>query len=311
VIELALVLVAAGAAVTFGSSLLCAVGLRVGWRQLGGLSPAAQSRVLLAATVLPAVVCGVLLAAMAFDLVLHRCGSHRCLVYGSVGPSLFSAGLALLATARLGHRGWRALGALRHTRSVARALERVSSGDGAESRIVPVDEPQAFVVGLRRPRMYLSRGLLQHTDARDLESVIAHERYHIQRRDPMRRLIASFCLAFHLPGVARTIERRLVATLARAAAAAPARALGDAPRVAEALVRLARLRMTHVPLAVGMLDSDLEFRVRELLNPATRPDRPGTAVLVGCGSLGFAAALLAADPVHGVFEALVRLLAAG
>ncbi len=306
---LPLVFLAALAAVSFGCSLLSAAALWLGWKRLGHLAPAAQSRVLLAAALAPALVSSALLAAMGFDLAVHRCDAHLCLLYGSGELSSLSAGLAVLWTLRLGRQGWIALRAVHHTRAIGRTLECVSSASGAASRILPIDEPQAFVVGMRHPRMYLSRGLLQRTRARDLESVMAHESYHIKRRDPLRRLIASIGLAFHLPGIAFAIERRLAATLESAADADAARALGDAPRVAEALVRLARLRTARVPLAVGMLDSDLEFRVRELLSPATRPDRPGAALLVAVAAIGFAAALLSAEPVHIAFESIVRLLA--
>jgi Zn-dependent protease with chaperone function len=305
---LPLVFLAALAVVSFGCSLLSAAALWLGWKRLGDLAPAARLRVLLAAALAPALVSSALLAVMGFDLAVHR-SEHLCLLYGSGQLSLLSGGLVILWTLRLGRQGWIALRAVHHTRSIGRTLECVSSATGAASRILPVDEPQAFVVGLRRPRMYLSRGLLQRTGVRDLESVMAHESYHIKHRDPLRRLIASVGLAFHLPGIAFAIERRLAAALESAADADAARALGDAPRVAEALVRLARLRLARVPLAVGMLDSDLEFRVRELLGPATRPDRPGAALLGAVAAIGFAAALLAADPVHSAFESLVRLLA--
>ena len=304
-----LALLSAVAAVAFGCSLLCAGVLRLARKWLGGLAPAAQSRVLLAVALAPAVVSTTLLSAMAFDLAVRRCDVHLCLLHGSAALSPLVAGLAVLLAMRLGRQGWAALRALRHSRSIARTLEGVASPGGAGSRIVPVDEPQAFVVGLFRPRMYLSQGLLRTTDARDLESVMEHERSHIQRRDPLRRLIASLGLAFHLPGIASAIERRLAATQESAADAEAARVLGDPPRIAEALVKLARLRVARLPLAVGILGSDLEFRVRELLSPATRPDRPAPRLLIVVATTGFAAALLVADPIHTAFESLVRLLA--
>jgi Zn-dependent protease with chaperone function len=297
------------AAVAFACSLLCAGALCLGRKRLGGLAPAAQSRVLLAVALAPALVSTALQAAMVFDLVVRRCDVHLCLLHGSAGLSPLVAGLAVLLAMRLGRRGWAALGALRHSRSIARTLEGVASPGGAGSRIVPIDEPQAFVVGLFRPRMYLSQGLLRTTEPRDLESVMEHERSHIQRRDPLRRLIASLGLAFHLPGIASAIERRLAATQESAADADAARVLGDPPRIAEVLVKLARLRVARLPLAVGILGSDLEFRVRELLSPATRPDRPAPVFLIAVSTTGFAAALLVADPIHTAFESLVRLLA--
>jgi Zn-dependent protease with chaperone function len=300
---------AAVAAVAFGCSLLCQAALCLGRRRLRGLAPAAQSRVLLAASLAPALVSSAMMAAMIFDLAVRRCGAHLCLLYGSAGVSPLGAALSGLLAVRLGRQGWAAFRALRHTRSTARTLESVASPGDAGSRIVPVDEPQAFVVGLLRPRMYLSEGLLRRTDPRDLKSVMEHERSHIRRRDPLRRLIASLGLAFHLPGIASAIERRLAATQESAADADAARVLGDPPRIAEALVKLARLRVARLPLAVGLLGSDVESRVRELLSPAARPDRPAPGLLIGVATIGFAAALLVADPIHTAFESLVRLLA--
>jgi Zn-dependent protease with chaperone function len=304
-----LALLSAVAAVAFACSLLCAAALFLSRRWLRGLAPAAQSRVLFAVALAPALVSAALLSAMVFDLAVRRCDVHRCLLHGSAGLSPLVAGPALLLAIRFGRQGWAALDALRRSRVIARALESVASPGGAVSRIVPVDEPQAFVIGLFRPRMYLSQGLLRTTDPRDLESVMEHERSHIRRRDPLRRLVASLGLAFHLPGVASAIDRRLAATQESAADAAAARALGDPPRIAEALVRLARLRVARPPLAVGVLGSDLEFRVRELLSPATRPDRPAPMLLIAVATTLFAAALLVADPIHTAFESLVRLLA--
>jgi Zn-dependent protease with chaperone function len=312
--DVMLVFLAAVAVVPFASSLVSALALCAASRSLGHLAPVGQSRVLLAVALTPALVSCAFVAALVGDLTLDRLDPHQCQVYGSRGSSLLAAGLAGMWILHLGRRGCSALLALRRSQSLVRVLESVSSSAGAAAtttRIVPIDEPQAFVLGMWRPRMYLSRGLLQRTDPRDLLSVMAHERHHIARRDPLRRLVASIALGFHLPGIARAIERRLVATLESAADADAARVTGDAPRVAEALVRMARLRLTQERLAVGMLDGGLEFRVRELLGHATRPDRPSAALLVAIAAIGFAAALLAAHPLHTVFESLVRLLAAG
>lgn len=305
---LPLVFLAAVGAVSFACSLLCATALCLLRKRLEGLAPAAQARVLLAAILAPTLVSSAVLAAMTFDLAVQRCDAHLCLLHGSAGLPPLLAGLALLWTLHLERRGWVALRALRHSRSMGRALESVTSPGGAGTRVVPVDEPQAFVVGVLRPRMYLSQGLLRRMGPRDLEAVMAHERSHIRRRDPLRRLVASLALAFHLPGIASALERRLAATQESAADADAARLLGDGPRIAEALVRLARLRLAQPPLAVGVLDDDLELRVRELLSSTTRSDGPATGLLIALLASGFAAALLVAHPIHMGFESLVRLL---
>src|SRR3990172_11622938 len=133
-------------------------------KRLRGLAPAAQSRVLFAATLVPALLSSALLAAMTFDLAVRRCDAHLFLLHGSAGLSPLVAGLALLLAVRLGLQGWAALRSLRHSWSVGRTLESLASPGGAGPRVVPIDEAQAFVVGMFRPRMYLSQDLLRRTD---------------------------------------------------------------------------------------------------------------------------------------------------
>jgi Zn-dependent protease with chaperone function len=56
--------------------------------------------------------------------------------------------------------------------------------------VLPTPRPLAFCLGLLRPRIYLSEGLLNELDASELLSVVAHERHHARRRDPLRAVLA-------------------------------------------------------------------------------------------------------------------------
>ena len=61
---------------------------------------------------------------------------------------------------------------------------------GSEVFVMPTSRPLAFCVGLLRPRIYLSEGLLGDLSASELLSVVAHERHHARRRDPLRAVVA-------------------------------------------------------------------------------------------------------------------------
>jgi Zn-dependent protease with chaperone function len=61
---------------------------------------------------------------------------------------------------------------------------------GSEVFVVPTSRPLAFCLGLLRPRIYLSEGLLGDLSASELLSVVAHERHHARRRDPLRAVLA-------------------------------------------------------------------------------------------------------------------------
>ena len=123
-----------------------------------------------------------------------------------------------------------------------------------------------------------------------------------------RRLLASVALSFHVPVIAGWIERHIVRFQEMAADADAARAVHDAPRVAEALVRMARLRV-HRAAQVAWLGDHLEARVQVLLDGHPGSDRPGSSALVAAAAAALALGIVAAEPIHQGAEALFRLLA--
>ena len=163
------------------------------------------------------------------------------------------------------------------------------------------DDAHAFVLGFLRPEIFVSAGLAARADARSLETVLAHERAHVRRREPLRRLLAALAIAFHLPGVARSLGRALRAAEEASADAEAARSLGDRGRVAEALVRFARMRAA-APLAVGFHGEALEQRVREVLAPEPQGSGPRASALLLGAAAALALALLAAPLLHRAVE---------
>ncbi|MDG0810014.1 M56 family metallopeptidase [Cohnella rhizosphaerae] len=51
--------------------------------------------------------------------------------------------------------------------------------------IIRAEAPVAMTVGLFRPRIVLSAGLLRMLEPAELAAVVAHERHHLRRRDPL------------------------------------------------------------------------------------------------------------------------------
>src|SRR5689334_17224014 len=60
---------------------------------------------------------------------------------------------------------------------------------GTPVQIVPSARPHAFTLGFLRPRIVISDGLIALLDERELACVLAHERHHARRRDPLRRAL--------------------------------------------------------------------------------------------------------------------------
>jgi Zn-dependent protease with chaperone function len=131
---------------------------------------------------------------------------------------------------------------VRATRRYVRGLGPASGPKevaGARVHVVDTPEPSAFCAGYLRPRIYLSRVALSELDDRELAAVIAHERHHVRRRDPLR-LLLSRALAdalFFIP-VLRPISERYESLGELAADEAAVRDAAGRSSLASALIKL-------------------------------------------------------------------------
>jgi len=311
-------MLAAAAVVALATSALS--GAVLASVRLERLTPAAQSRLLLALALLPAfATCAALLAALApsFGWIADHCEGavdphnhpHICAAHHVASvPAMTVILLGALLAGRV------SFGVLRTARAgfaaalLRRELERLSGGRGLGSaHILPLEEPQALSVGLIRAAVFVSEGLVSGDHRQHLEPVLAHEHAHARRLHSLRRLLAGMGLAFHLPGIAGAIERRL-ARAHEMQADADAASLVGADRVATAVVRLARVRSTALRGALGFGGSDVEARVETLLDPGIRRDQPGARLLLAlAGAIGVVFGI-GADSVHHGLEMMLGLL---
>ena len=52
-------------------------------------------------------------------------------------------------------------------------------------------KPQAFCFGIRNPKIYISTGLVQLMNKKELEVILRHEKYHLEHKDTLTLLLAS------------------------------------------------------------------------------------------------------------------------
>ena len=95
---------------------------------------------------------------------------------------------------------------------------------GSAVTVIDGDAPAAFCAGFLHPRVFLSRGAVERLPAAELAAVVAHERHHLERRDPLRILAARVLRdgLFFVP-ILRRLERRYAALTEIAADEAAAR----------------------------------------------------------------------------------------
>ena len=141
---------------------------------------------------------------------------------------LAAAGLAAATVAcvwRSAVRQLRATGRFERALRVERRLRAMP-----DVAIVHRVAPEAFCIGLARPRIYVSTAAVAALSESELAAVIAHERHHARRRDPLRLLIARSIGEglFWLPVLRRLADR--YAALAELAADDAARRATGGPR---------------------------------------------------------------------------------
>lgn len=189
--------------------------------------------------------------------------------------------LALRATAR-------ELRANRRFGQTMRARDVRRHGD---VYVFEAPDAQAFCAGLLRPRLYLSTGAARLLPADELRAVLAHERHHRDRRDPLRIAIGRVLARalFFMPVLGR-LHSRYCATVELAADAAAVRADGGSP-AALASAMLAFDGSTHPASSVGIAPE----RVDHLLGrhaPRPLPVAPIAVALATAVAIGVAAWLL-------------------
>src|SRR5262249_4411882 len=153
--------------------------------------------------------------------------------------------------------------------------------------------PLMALVGVIRPRLVVTRGVVSALTPDELRAGIAHEIGHLRARDNVKRLAmiaAPDLLA--ATRVAATIQARWAAAAERAADRAAPGDTGSRCALASALVKVAKLTPAPTPLAEPistLVDGgDIASRVQRLLddNPPEQPAWSARRLLV---SLGIAA----------------------
>ena len=218
-----------------------------------------------------------------FDLTLTACAIAAAVLIGRGGVR----GIAAWRRASCRTRAW--LGSARPIAIAGAAVPAFS---------IDADYPLMALVGILRPRLLVTRGLMHALSDEELAACVAHELGHSQAWDNLKRL-AMRASPDLLSGTAtaREIERRWAS-------------------LASALVKVARLmpeRITVEPISTLIAGGEIAARVRRLLEDRALAPAATRRRRVRAASLVFGVALCAAygpllHAVHHVTEILVGSL---
>jgi hypothetical protein len=276
--------------------------------RLLGMAPLIGTAVALLSVLTPSLLA---LAWPAFDhCFAHDDGhAHLCLIHGAGAHGGLAVWLILAAAvtwvgAGLAHEARRLIDG----RALVRRLLSTARYDPTRGAwIVATDQLLCVSVGLLRPRVVLSQGLLDRASEPELAVMGAHEDAHRTRRDALWRLVVRVSGVL-LPVRAReTLLSALQLASERACDEQAAAAVGDRLCVAETLLAMEkRLAAPHSALITAFGSSSVPERVEALLEA---PPSGGAGRGLTFLALGTALLLLAAhDGLHHATESALAHL---
>ena len=215
------------------------------------------------------------LAAMAFVIALFAPSYWRyepravedldvSLIIGALGAALL-IGAAVV-------RGWRAWRrAASRTRAWLRVARRIETAAGIPVYEVPIAAPMMALAGVFRPRLLVTRGVVDLLTGEELQAGIAHEIGHFRARDNLKRLAMRAAPDVLVSTtVAAAIEARWASAAEHDADCAGAANKETRCALASALVKVARLTPLSTPIAdliSTLVDGgDIVSRVHHLLD---------------------------------------------
>jgi Zn-dependent protease with chaperone function len=299
-------------------SLAAAAGARHAIRLLARASGAARARWLLALRLVPAAASVVFVVAVFLPSFLRLEPRNFDEAFG-ITTTTFAVGACVLLAAAV----WRGAAALadawHRTRAWLKPARRIHlPACSVDAYCLPGGPPAMTLVGVIRPKLLVTRQLLDLLSDEELRAAVEHESGHRSSWDNLKRLlIRATPDALSVLPVCRQIEQEwaLAAEHAADAHAAHDHACGLA--LASALLKVARLTGPEAAasLASPLVGGDaIASRVARLIEPAPHMPksvfrRVGTAAAI-IGSTAVLAAGYAPllKTVHDISEIVVRIL---
>ncbi len=308
-------------------SLSSAVAVRVIGHRVARWEPGARHRALVLLAALPVLTaCALMLSATLPSFVsLELPGLDHCTSHNDGHPHLCflhlpQVGMNSVVLLLLGVVvGYALLRAAFASAGVARAsrILGVLAMSGERRRdlgvtIIETSQPLCLAAGLLRPRVLLSRGLLESLTRDERAVVLAHEHAHVRRRDALVASLVRVLAALHLRPVAQWLVREVDVAAEQACDEEAGEIVGDRVAVASAILAVERAaqhaaaeQLALVAVAFGQRAA--ERRVESLL--AEPGPRHSLAPL--SAGLGAAAVLVlaASDELHHLVESLLSVIA--
>jgi beta-lactamase regulating signal transducer with metallopeptidase domain len=214
------------------------------------------------------------------------------------------AAFFILRAVSLSNEVWRA------RRWASGLLARACADAALGVRILPTEQPLCALLGVVRPSIVLSRGLMSSVDPGELRAILEHERAHADRRDTLWALMARLCSVSMLPSRRRELLAELALAAEQSSDERAASVVGDRLAMAEVILKVERL-VQDAPARFGVLAASFSGigvieRVTALLEPPRERRRRWLAPLLLTSAV--VVLLLEGASFHHLLETLIGAL---
>ncbi len=215
----------------------------------------------------------------------HSHHMHLCIVH-SAGLRPVLATLGAFSLAMFAFRASALVWQVLNSNSRIRALEQLGTQSGGDFPLVmvPGSPVLCHALGIFSPRVLLSTELAKSMTPDEVRAALAHEAAHLRRRDPAALLLLSISGLFVPPILGRMLSSPFHEASEEACDVEAACAVGDAPLVASALVKVVALRQSAPSmgaLAPAFGEDLLERRVHRLLEQRAFTRATARSLLLG------------------------------
>ena len=237
---------------------------------------------------------------------------HLCLVH--LPQHLGNAPSWIVLMLGVGWMSIRSVSALaelcRASKCATRLRVQGKSDSELDAHILPTSAPLCLLVGLLKPTLFLSQGLLAGVGREQIAIILHHERAHAARRDILVRLVARAGTLFLLPRVRKHVLAALELAAEQSCDEVAASRVGDRLQVAETILKVERLLQMPAsgvsPIAVAFGGLSVPERVLALLEA---PRQSGNILWLSAGfTLTLCGVLAASGPLHHITESLLQAL---
>ncbi|MCE3251125.1 MAG: hypothetical protein K0Q67_135 [Cellvibrio sp.] len=172
------------------------------------------------------------------------------------------------------------------------------------------DQPHAFTMGMRSPKVLISSGLVKALETRELAIVCQHEYAHRERRDPLRLWWFGLLLCVFIPAARRQLRDAMELAIEQLADAKVAASAHDSSLVARTLIKVNRLGLRYLKqspqlMSCAFCTTAIEARIHQLLahHQGRQFPLPG---FIFSALVIFAIGLYHADLLHHLIEDLLH-----